>query len=76
LLTSYVEQGGFLVLTNSAHHLFRGRAGVANEDWPDANAVAGPFGISFGRVPFTTIRARAVGDHPLTQDLFRPGHDG
>jgi len=70
LLTSYVEQGGFLVLTNSAHHLFRGRAGVANEDWQDANALAAPFGISFRSVPFSTIRARVVGDHPLTQDLF------
>jgi hypothetical protein len=69
LLVSYVEQGGFLILTNSANHLFRGQALDVNEDWEDANALAAPFGIRFGGVPFRTIHARVVGTHPITGDL-------
>jgi len=70
LLVSYVEQGGFLILTNSANRLFLGRVGEANEDWEDANALAAPFGISFGGVPFRTIRMFVEGSHPLTGNLF------
>ena len=70
LLVSYVEQGGFLILTNSASHLFRGRVSETNEDWEDANALAAPFGIRYGGVPFRTIRARVAGTHPITGDLF------
>lgn len=69
LLVDYVEQGGFLILTNSAHHLFRGRLLDANEDWGDANALAAPFGIRYGEVPFRTIRAQVTGTHPITGDL-------
>jgi ribosomal protein S18 acetylase RimI-like enzyme len=70
LLLSYVEQGGFLILTNSANHVFRGRLVDANEDWEDANALAAPFGIHYGAEPFRTIRARVAGSHPITGDLF------
>jgi hypothetical protein len=70
LLVSYVEQGGFLILTNSANRLFLGRIGDTNEDWEDANALAEPFGISFRGVPFRTIRARVAGTHPLVGNLF------
>jgi len=69
LLVSYVEQGGFLVLTNSANRLFLGRVAEANEDWEDANALAAPFGIRYEGVPFASIRAHVVGIHPLTGDL-------
>ena len=69
LLVSYVEQGGLLVLTNSATSLFLGRVSEANEDWEDANALAAPFGISFGGEPFQTIRAFVTGSHPITGDL-------
>jgi len=70
LLVSYVEQGGFLILTNSASRLFLGRVAEPNEDWEDVNALAAPFGISFGGEPFRTIRAFVTGTHPLTEDLF------
>jgi hypothetical protein len=68
-LVSYVEQGGFLVLTNSANRLFLGRVGDSNEDWEDVNALAIPFGISYGGEPFRTIRAFAAGTHPITEGL-------
>jgi hypothetical protein len=70
LLVSYVEGGGFLILTNSANRLFLGRVVEANEDWDDANALAARFGISFGSEPFRTIRAFVEGTHPLTADVF------
>lgn len=67
LLVSYVEHGGFLILTNSANHLdHRGRILDINEDWEDANALAAPFGIRFGGEPFRTIRAQVIGTHPIT----------
>ena len=69
LLMNYVEQGGFLVLTNSANHLLLGRVGVANEDWEDVNALAAPFGITYGGETFRTIRAFVTGTHPITRDL-------
>jgi Peptidase family M28 len=70
LLVSYVEQGGFLVLTNTANSLFRGRVFGANEDWPDANALAAPFDLRYAGEPFSSIRARVTGTHPLMGDLF------
>ena len=70
LLVDYVEQGGFLVLTNSAQHVFRGRSVDANEDWGEANALAAPFGLRYGDEPFRTIRAQVTGAHPITEDLF------
>ena len=70
LLADYVEQGGFLILTNSARHLFRGRAVEANEDWGEANALAAAFGLRYGEEPFRTIRAQVTGTHPITGDLF------
>lgn len=69
LLVSYVEEGGFLVLTNSANRLFLGRVSESNEDWEDANTLAAPFGISFSGVPFPAYRAFVVGTHPITGDL-------
>jgi hypothetical protein len=70
LLVDYVEQGGFLVLTDSAKSLFRGRVVDVNEDWEDVNALAAPFGIRFAGEPLRTIRARVAGAHPITGDLF------
>jgi hypothetical protein len=69
LLVNYVEQGGFLVLTNSANRLFLGRIGDTNEDWEDANALGAPFGFSYGEEHFRTIRAFVTGTHPITGGL-------
>jgi hypothetical protein len=69
ILRDYVEQGGFLILTNSANHVFRGRSVDANEDWEDANALAAAFGIQYGGEPFQTIRAQVTGAHPITGDV-------
>ena len=57
LLVTYVEQGGLLVLTNSANRLFFGQVADANEDWEKVNPLAAPFGIRYESVPFTTPSA-------------------
>ncbi len=47
-LEAYVAGGGFLVLTNSAYRLdLSGVAADENEDWADANLVAGRFGVTY-----------------------------
>jgi GNAT superfamily N-acetyltransferase len=70
LLVTYVEQGGLLVLTNSANRLFFGEVFDINEDWEKANLLAAPFGISYEGVPFPITVARVASAHPLTEDLF------
>jgi hypothetical protein len=70
LLVAYVEQGGLLVLTNSANRVFFGELPDVNEDWEKTNALAAPFGIAYESEPFVTSRAQFVGAHPLTDGLF------
>ena len=70
LLVSYVEQGGFLILTNSANIFFHGRVIDVNEDWEDVNELAAPFGVRYGGVPFEAFRARVADTHPIPGDLF------
>jgi hypothetical protein len=69
LLVTYVEQGGLLVLTNSAHRLFFGDISDRNEDWDDINRLAMPFGIRYEDNPFFRTRALVASDHPLTENL-------
>jgi len=66
-LVDYVEGGGLLVLTNSTGRLFFGRALEPNEDWDGANALAGPFGVTFTGAAWSAVAARREGEHPLTQ---------
>ncbi len=70
LLVQYVEQGGLLVLTNSAKRLFFGEVSDANEDWEKVNALAGPFGVSYEGDPFPLSDARITSDHPLTENTI------
>ncbi|MBK5107681.1 MAG: M28 family peptidase [Anaerolineales bacterium] len=69
LLEAYVEQGGLLVLTNSANRLFFGEISDANEDWEMVNTLAAPFGILYEGVPFPKPLARVAGEHILTENL-------
>ena len=65
-LESYVAGGGLLVLTNSAHRLkYMNVALDANEDWNDANALAGRFGITYQSDVLPGASARAEGASPL-----------
>jgi hypothetical protein len=69
VLVSYVDQGGLLVLTNSANLLLFGRVFDPNEDWEKVNPLATPFGVTYTGVPFSTNLARVTLDHPLTKNL-------
>ena len=68
-LLAYVEQGGLLVLTNSAHRLqLFGLAFDENEDWEDMNALSEAFGVVFESGTLPSSSARTEGQHPLTED--------
>jgi hypothetical protein len=64
-MLAYVEQGGLLVLTNSANRILLGMVFEVNEDRQDVNALAKHFGIVFeeGALPPSSIRIRE--EHPL-----------
>ncbi len=48
VLARYAEQGGFLVLTNSAYRMIHeNTTQEENEDWPDVNALAERFGVRY-----------------------------
>ena len=68
-LLTYVEQGGLLVLTNSAHRLqLFGLAFDKNEDWQDMNALSEVFGVVFEGGTLSSDNARTEGQHPLTEN--------
>ena len=65
-LEAYVAGGGLLVLTDSAHRLkYMNTPLDANEDWSDANALAGRFGITYQSGVLPGASARAEGASPL-----------
>ena len=69
-LESYVAQGGLLVLTNSAYRLRGGnwRMKDTNEDWPDANALAQLFGVSYQAETLAPGSiAQIQSDHPVVE---------
>jgi len=69
-LEDWVQAGGVLVLTNSAHRLkYINLAYDENEDWPDVNELADRFGIEYLDQVFTSDRVIADGDHPLVDGV-------
>jgi hypothetical protein len=67
LLVDYVEEGGFLVLTNSFHRLFFGKITDPNEDWKKVNDLSHPFGIGYAPKSFPITSIPITTDHPLTE---------
>jgi len=66
-LVTYVEQGGLLVLTNSANQLWFGTFSNENEDWHDVNPISIHFGIVFEEGRLFASEAQTQQEHPLTQ---------
>jgi hypothetical protein len=64
-LEGYVADGGFLVLTNGARRLKFNYVLEGNEDWSDANALAGRFGVTFQAGPPPGDTAAVEGNSPL-----------
>jgi hypothetical protein len=70
VLEEYVAGGGLLVVTNSANRLKYTNQGMdPNEDWPDVNALAEPFGLSYTDGVSRYAWASVQGDHPLVANL-------
>jgi hypothetical protein len=67
-LVAYVEQGGLLVLTNSARRIRFGALWEENEDWSDVNALAEHFGVVFEEGTLSGSTARTQREHPLMED--------
>jgi 7,8-dihydropterin-6-yl-methyl-4-(beta-D-ribofuranosyl)aminobenzene 5'-phosphate synthase len=69
-LEEYVNAGGLLVLTNSAHRLKYGnRVLDLNEDWSDANALAERFGVSYQEGDLRGDQGSTEGDHMLVDGV-------
>jgi hypothetical protein len=66
-LVTYVEQGGLLVLTNSARRPWLGSLLDANEDWPDVNALSERFGVVFEEGTLFAPTVRTQQGHPLME---------
>ncbi|MGB3717704.1 MAG: M28 family peptidase [Candidatus Promineifilaceae bacterium] len=79
-LVDYVEQGGLLVVTNSAKRVQMFRLTFeANEDWEDANALAEHFGVSYEEGVINAPSVRLQEEHPLIEGqsrLFLIGYNG
>jgi hypothetical protein len=79
-LVAYVEQGGLLVLTNSANRIqLFGLVFDANEDRGDVNALSENFGVLFEDGTLPASNARPVGNHPLMKNqssLILIGNNG
>ncbi|MGD1993233.1 MAG: M28 family peptidase [Anaerolineae bacterium] len=69
-LEAYVDDGGVLVLTNSAHRLkYANWVQDPNEDWEDVNALASRFGVTYegGELPRDLALSSVV--HPLLEGV-------
>jgi hypothetical protein len=69
-LEAYVADGGLLVLANSANRLKYGNAVLdPNEDWPDVNALAVRFGLTYLDGALVGPNAHPEGEHPLMRGV-------
>jgi hypothetical protein len=66
-LVTFVEQGGLLVLTNSANRVLFGWTFDANEDWQDVNLLSEYFGVVFGEGTLSSSSAQTQREHPLME---------
>jgi hypothetical protein len=69
-LVTYTEQGGLLVLTNSAGRVWLGSLLDANEDWPDMNALSERFGVVFKGGVISASNGRIQQAHPLIEGQY------
>jgi hypothetical protein len=69
-LVSYVEEGGLLVLTNSANRIqLFGREWDANEDWEDTNALSKEFGVLYQKGVLSASLALSAEEHSLMENV-------
>lgn len=69
-LQGYAAQGGFLIITNSAHRLkYTNKTWEINQQATDQNAVSQSFGITFENGTVSGSRAYPTGEGPLTHGV-------
>jgi hypothetical protein len=69
-LEAYTDQGGLLVLTNSANRLkYTNRVQDANEDWADVNRLATVFGVTYQDGQLDGTEAGTRGRSPLVKGV-------
>ncbi len=69
-IEGYVNDGGFLILTNAAQHLNFFNAPIAeNEDWADMNMLSTRFGIEYTDVTLGIFRQDRLGQHELLENM-------
>jgi len=68
-LVDYVEEGGLLVLANSARRVVFGQLYGPNEDWGGLNPLAERFGASYEAGTLSGAAAPVSGEHPLIQGV-------
>ncbi len=69
-VAGYVDAGGLLVVTNSAHRLkYSNTVLEDNEDLGAANAVVGRFGFAYSGTPLSATTASRAASHPLTAGI-------
>lgn len=72
VLADYAAGGGLLVLTNARRRMkYLNFLYEDNEDWPDAAALGGRFGVSWSGAVLPGTAATTVGIHPLVQGIAR-----
>jgi hypothetical protein len=67
VLVDYVEEGGMLVLVNSARRVVFGQLHGPNEDWDGLNPLAERFGATYEAGTLSGAAAPVTIEHPLTQ---------
>jgi hypothetical protein len=70
LLEDWVREGGLLVLTNSARRIrYVNITYELNEDWEDANDLAGRFGVEYGSGGLVSQTADITSNHALVAGI-------
>lgn len=70
VLTDYAASGGLLLLANSRYRMkYLNYLYEENEDWADAGALSGRFGVTWTGVALAGDRAGRAASHPLMQGV-------
>ena len=66
IIEAYVNDGGFLVVSNMSHRInYDNRPADFNEDMLDMNVMTERYGVTFIEEPFSSIDYRVIIDSPL-----------
>lgn len=71
-LQEYVEQGGYMIVTNSAGRIKMGNTVLeTNEDWEDMNALVEAFGVTYQEGPISGSSVDVVGQDKVVLGVMQ-----